>query len=328
MYKISKLLLVIVVVCFLTGTASAQLQFSDFKQVAQAGFKFLTVDKGARNTAMGGAAFTNEGDPTALFWNPAGIVLMDEIAFYAGYTQWIVDMEQVAIGAVVPVGSFGTFGISFSSFNFGDMQSTRIPVEGDSRYDTFIGYVDLGTISPSAYVVGLTYGRSLTNRFQIALTAKYAQEDLVVMKKGSMAFDFGTIYHAGIHDIKIAATMQHFAFNQVKYIEEDFMLPLTFHVAFSADMLSLTGFKSEKSKLIMAIDGSKPRDFSERVHLGTEYIYNDFFALRAGYKFNYDSEGFTAGFGIKYGAFKLDYSFIDFSDKFSNVSYFDLFFSL
>jgi hypothetical protein len=59
-----------------------------------------------------------------------------------------------------------------------------------------------------------------------------------------------------------------------------------------------------------------PNDGPEKVNLGTEYSYQDFVSLRAGYRFNYDEESLTLGAGINVFTsslrFKVDYSFWDF----------------
>ena len=47
--------------------------------------------------------------------------------------------------------------------------------------------------------------------------------------------------------------------------------------------------------LLVSIDAIHPRDYTERINLGAEYVLMDMIALRAGYRFNYDEEGLTAG---------------------------------
>jgi hypothetical protein len=47
--------------------------------------------------------------------------------------------------------------------------------------------------------------------------------------------------------------------------------------------------------------------------MGAEYVFMDMLALRAGYKTNYDNEGFTFGAGLFYEVsgvnIKIDYSY-------------------
>jgi hypothetical protein len=68
---------------------------------------------------------------------------------------------------------------------------------------------------------------------------------------------------------------------------------------------------------LAAVEFSHPPDNAERGNFGSEYAFKDFFFLRGGYKFNYDSEGLTGGAGVKFPAStaataRLDYSWTDF----------------
>lgn len=65
--------------------------------------------------------------------------------------------------------------------------------------------------------------------------------------------------------------------------------------------------------------GDAPGGFSEEFHeisysLGTEYWYNQQFALRAGYFYEHPTKGdrqyLTAGLGLKYNVFNLDFAYI------------------
>jgi hypothetical protein len=80
------------------------------------------------------------------------------------------------------------------------------------------------------------------------------------------------------------------------------------------DMLDFMG--EHQNPLMLAIDAVHPRDYTERVHVGLEYVYMDMFSLRGGYKFNYDEEGLTAGLGVHYNFSgvigRLDYAYGDF----------------
>ena len=118
--------------------------------------------------------------------------------------------------------------------------------------------------------------------------------------------------------------------SQIKYYEENFQLPLTFAISFGMDVLDLISEEHQNS-LILAVDAIHPRDYTERIHLGGEYWFKNMFALRAGYKFNYDEEGLTAGVGLKYTiagtSIKLDYAYSDLG-IFETVSRFSLGLSL
>jgi len=60
-------------------------------------------------------------------------------------------------------------------------------------------------------------------------------------------------------------------------------------------------------------------DADEQYNLGAEYVFNGAIALRGGWKFAYDEENFTAGFGLKMHdvmgfSGNLDYGYNNFID--------------
>jgi hypothetical protein len=65
--------------------------------------------------------------------------------------------------------------------------------------------------------------------------------------------------------------------------------------------------------------GDAPGGFKEEIReinysIGSEYWYNDQFAIRAGYFFEHDTKGgrkfLTFGSGVKYSAFVIDFSYL------------------
>ena len=61
---------------------------------------------------------------------------------------------------------------------------------------------------------------------------------------------------------------------------------------------------------------SHPSDNNERVNIGGEYGFNQFFFLRGGYNLSYDTHGAAAGFGLRFDTTQtsdllFDYSWVD-----------------
>jgi len=69
--------------------------------------------------------------------------------------------------------------------------------------------------------------------------------------------------------------------------------------------LAYDALKSETGILTIALDASHPNDSKEIVRLGMEYVWNNMFAVRGGYKYEPDlfedklngHEGLAFGFG-------------------------------
>jgi hypothetical protein len=311
---------IITLVCFVLSfhpsdsmaQVSKDQNFEDVQKVAQAGYQFLKIGVSAREAGLGGAAITQEGNADAVFYNPAGLSSIEGTAVFAGMTSWIADINVQAASAVKSFGAIGVIGISVLNTDNGDIEGTAIA-------NNNIGYEDTGMLDASEYALGLTYARRFSDRFGFGVTAKYCAQDLVARSSNVMAYDVGTIYDSKWNGVKIAMSIQHFA-TEIKYIDENFESPLTFRVGVSADLLSMAGISSEMHGLSLELEGVNPRDYSERIHLGGEYLFNDMIALRGGYKFNYDEESFSFGAGFKLLGAEFGYSYSDFGEIFSSIN--------
>jgi len=139
-----------------------------------------------------------------------------------------------------------------------------------------------------------------------------------------LAFDFGTIFYPGLQSLRLGMSIRNFS-SQFKYEEESFQLPLTFMIGAAVDVLDFMG--EHDNALLIAIDAIHPRDYTERIHIGAEYLFMNMFAFRAGYKVNYDEESFSAGIGFvqNLGGFglSLGYSYSDLSvfDAVNRISF-------
>lgn len=283
------------------------------KKVGQAGYTFLKIGVDARSTALAEAAVTLQGDAATLFFNPAGITAVEDKSFFVGHTLWFADIGKSAFSYAMRVGQIGHFGISALVMDYNTIEGTEI--------DPFnpVGYRDTGNIGVQEYAIGLTYGKRFTDKFGIGITAKFCSQDFVVTNSQTVAFDIGTIYDVGWNGVKVAMSIQHFSKN-MKYVEESFQLPLTFHIGASVDVLDLINAGTEDHDLDFLFEGNNPIDYSERFHTGFEYWYRDIIALRTGYKFNYDEAGLTLGTGIKYNMLDFNYSYAGFGEYLGSVN--------
>ena len=288
------------------------------KKVAQTGLQFLKVDVGARSAAMGGAFMMVGDDANAMFYNPAGIGLMQNgFDFFVARTQWIADISYNAGGLAKKLGNWGNVGVSVIYCDYGsDIVGTRLATNDQ-------GYVETGNLEFGAYAVGLTYAKMLTNKFTVGAQIKYATQNLgqnlfangktVENKVSGLAYDFGTIFYPGFKSFRLGMSIRNFS-PQFKYQNTAFQLPLTFTIGFAMDVLDFMG--DHKNSLLLAIDAIHPRDYTERINLGAEYWFMNMFALRGGYKFNYDEESLSGGIGIKSKlgglGLRVEYSYSDF----------------
>jgi hypothetical protein len=125
-----------------------------------------------------------------------------------------------------------------------------------------------------------------------------------------LLFDFGVRYNTGYRSIQVAASVQNFGAD-VKYAKESSPVPLLFRFGLAADLIGVNALlvPQEDNRLSMAFDLFQPNDYTQQAHLGIEYEYAGTFALRGGYKFNYDYEGLTVGGGLRHTVASVNLSF-------------------
>ena len=300
------------------------------QKVGQSGFKFLDTGMGGRAAGMAEAYTVLGTGAEAVFYNPAGLVQMEKkIDVTFAYNQFIAGINYTAGAAAWNLGSLGVVGLSFVSPSYPGIEGTVVA-------DNDQGYIETGKFDVGALAVGLSYAKRLTHKFTVGGTVKFASQDLGQSaheaggalsdnKASTLAFDFGTLFYprfSWVETFAFGMSVRNFS-QQVKYEMSEFELPLTFAVGFSVDAFDLFGEVKEDMALNLAVDALHPRDHHERVHLGAEFVYAQMFTVRGGYKFNYDEEGLTFGFGVKKGPIRIDYAFTDFG-VFDNVNRFSV----
>lgn len=303
----------------------------------QTGMKFLSVSLDGRAAGMANAVTSTDiGSSVSMFYNPASMAYLDGNASVAfGKTQWIVDIDYDwgSVSFAPGQGKFGVFGLHLMAVNYGDITQTI-------RDDNERGYTDLGTFSPSSFVIGLGYAKALSDKFSVGGNLKYVSEDLgnsVVSFDGSaavqqenkanaVAFDLGFLYRTGFRSLNFAMAVRNFASDK-RYEEESFELPLTFSIGISMDLVDLTSMDKEMHSFLLSVDTQRPRDFAEQIKFGGEYTFRKFLSLRGGYITPTDEEGFSLGAGLNANlgnvGFNFDYAYTDFGvfDKVQRFSF-------
>jgi hypothetical protein len=285
----------------------------EFERLGQSVMTFLDIDVGARSVGMGSASTCIDNDVNALFWNPAGIAKIKGGSLALNSTQWIADTKQYGFASAYGMNNVGTFGISFMIMDHGSIERT-VPT---SEYDLYPqGFLIDGTFTIGQWVAGLAYAREITDKFCVGGQIKYVYEDLgdtdiaeyysenaeydtlenVKNKANTIALDFGTVYYFGFHDLRIAMSCRNFS-QTIKYAYESFHLPITFKVGMAMNVFSFLS-EMDKHELQLALTWVNPYDGGERIHIGSEYVFNKIFALRAGYRTNTDIGAFSVGFGF------------------------------
>ena len=314
-----------------------EIEEPETEKLAQTGFKFLSVSVDARAAAMGDALTASEMGSVSMFYNPAGMARLNGAFDVAGgQTRWIADINynMAALAFSPSDGRFGVFGVTFVAADYGEIIGT-FRADNEQGYEEYEN-VGLANPSPTALAVGLGYARALTDRFSVGGTVKYASQDLGEgilsgsaedgfglsnNSKSTVAVDFGVLYNTGFRSLNFAMSARNFS-RELTYAVDNFELPLTFRIGVSMDLMDFTNMDQNVHSLRFALDAERPRDFAEQVKVGTEYLFMNTLALRAGYTYPTDTQGVNLGLGVQQSfndiGFAFNYAYTTF-EIFDNV---------
>jgi hypothetical protein len=290
------------------------------QKVGTSSLQFLKVLPSARAAAMGEAYSTLAKGAEAVFWNPSGIAGGASVEVTGTFIVWLFDTRQSSIATAFSLGDWGTAGIQLQYVDYGDIPVTRadqlgfIGTGADYHYNPGLTGE---TYSPSSYVIGLSFARQLTDKFAAGITAKFVNESLwsestvTVVNPSTgeaevvntfarlMLFDFGMQYNTGYRTVRLGVAIQNFG-GQVKFAKEAYPAPLTFRIGTAADLVGRNALllESELSRFTLAYDLFQPNDYSQQMHVGAEYTFDEVVFLRAGYKLFYDNDNVTLGVGV------------------------------
>lgn len=261
----------------------------------ETGFAFLKLGVGARAMGMGSAYVAIADDPSAVYWNPAGLAAVTKTQVTAMHNEWIQDFRQefVAVGAKAGPGSLG---IGFSGFYADELER---------RDDTG---VLLGHFGFNDIAITGAYGMRVAKGLDAGLALRYVREMIDAVDATALTGDLGARYGLSDTGVSFGAAIQNVG-GDAKFESEEFPLPRTYRLgaAFTRPIAKWngSGTLSAEYRQARADDG--------RFHLGGELVYKQLLAVRAGAKFGYDDEDFSFGLGLKKDWFAFDYALLPLS---------------
>jgi hypothetical protein len=274
-------------------------------KVGTSGFQFLQIGVSARAVAMGESFIAEGTDASALFYNPGAVDRIGHREAMFTYISYPADITYNYGAAVWPLrGSIGgTVGLQVMALTMDDMPVTT-PDYSNGTGETF---------TAGDFAMGLTYSRSLTDRFSIGATFKFISEYLDDVTSNVWAVDIGTYYETGFKSLRVGMAIMNFG-PDGEFISDDVPMPVDFRFGVAMDLLNSPGHMATVS-----LTGIHPNDQEEQFTTGVEYTFNRLLSLRMGHRFNNDLGDFPAGLSagaglsVPIGTFrgKVDYAYTD-----------------
>jgi hypothetical protein len=145
----------------------------------------LRIPVGAQYLAMNGSAVAIASGLEAIYWNPAGVYLTETNASAIfSYRSYIADMSMSYAAVSGNFGEFGTLAVSFRDLSIGDINVTTL--------DQPDGTGEI--ISPTYFVLGLTYSKLLSDRVSIGASINLINESWSNVSATGFSVDAGVQY--------------------------------------------------------------------------------------------------------------------------------------
>jgi hypothetical protein len=292
--KRSALLTLILIGAIATGAQAGDI----FEKVGTFAGQFLKIGPSARGAAMGNAFSAVADDPSATYWNPAGLVEVQGTAIHIDHMEWPADIKLDYVSYVFKTSWVpGTLGLTARGLTM-DPQNERtiyLP-EGTGRQ------FDAGDMS-----FGFSYSQFFTDRFSTGATINLIHMTLADRKVNTATLDFGLLYRIGIRGMRLGMVVQNMG-GEVDFDSRPSKMPIIFKVGLSA-----MAFDFGPHYMIGSIEFQHPADNKERANVGVEYSFNRFFFLRGGYNAGYDANTLAGGFGVEVNTSENSRMFVDYA---------------
>lgn len=314
----------------------------EYSNVGSSGWQFLKLPANARSAAMGGVkAALSYGDANAAFMNPASAADIKNLDVQFSSMKWVADIQYSGVSLVQNLGNWGCVGLNLQYLDYGEMVRTVVGQSYD-QLGNDLGIVPitegLGTFSGHDLAIGLLYSRQITKDLQLGGNVRIVEEQLDDAATRNWSLDIGTLYWTGLGSLRVSMLARNFGpdaqftsySDQIKIPPVKVSMPMMFFLGAAYDILESA--PNSPHRLTLATEYIKPNDGPEKINLGVEYFFSYNFYARCGYRFNYDEEKYTLGFGFEYSItedrkVRFDYAFA-YLGRLSSVNVFSVGLSL
>ncbi len=278
----------------------------------EAGWMFLKVPLGARETSLGWTGLTQTSGAAAIFWNPANVSRADGPTVSLSYLSHFAGIRSNYAAASYPVRETFVVGVHLNYMNYGDfVRTTETAPDG------------IGNFTPYDMALGFTISREFLSNLHVGLTAKYLHSKIDKVSASGMAFDLGVSYDLRMRNARVGVLLSNIGPSSrysgeglvqtdpvsgaaVRYGSTAFELPTSFAIGASGDL-----FRNEENAITGVVEQQVNSRQVNRTNLGAEYGFRDMFFGRIGYTTAFERDkdfrsgdaylaGLTLGAGVKY----------------------------
>lgn len=255
----------------------------------------LDLGASARALGMGRAYVAAVNDPSAVYWNPAGLESAPRLSVLFFHAPLNEGAKYDFLGFVYPTLQFGTVGIGYA----------RVSIDGVPVVDKSNIREGSATFQTSEFYI--SYGKKLPHNLTGGVTFKIERQEFTFLNlvTGGIGIDLGLMYNVPfqmefVKGMVIGFNYRNILKPELKLGATTEKLPKTLNLGLMKQIpAGLDGH------MTFALDYSKSEFEPAKVRFGSEYEYRDKGAIRLGL----DKSKIAFGAGLRYRFVDIDYSF-------------------
>lgn len=273
---------------------------------AQNTYEFLKLDMSPRAAAMGGSFVANNDDPDVIFYNPAGLSMLENNPVSFSFVKHLMDINLASVSYSTEFEDIGRFGGAIKYINYGSFD------EAD-EFGNRTGEFGAGEL---ALIVG--YANQLDLNFYYGANVKFIYSSIADRSSNAIAADIGLHYTIPEHFLNFGLSILNLGTQISSYYSLKEELPLDITIGVSKRL--------ERIPIRLSLDFhrlNKDRDsFTEKFKaftIGAEINLSKVLTLRLGFDNERRSDlkigttagiaGFNIGLGAKISEYNFNYGY-------------------
>jgi outer membrane protein OmpA-like peptidoglycan-associated protein len=261
---------------------------------------FMKIPYSARPAGMGEAFTAVSDDESAFEYNPAGAAQMLQGQLAATSVEWFQGINLEHLGAITPVSGLGSVGLGVTWLGAGTLVATQRVANSSDALDN---YIETGTFTPYDLAVNMAWAWQPAQHWDVGLGGQLIQEAIDTSSGWGLGLDLGVQRTDLWGWLDAGAVVQNLG------------TPIAVGTAASGEPITFKAGLAGRffnRNLTIATDLAVPEDNNVIPSVGAEWWVAQPLALRVGWMGGYASQP-TAGLGLRYQIFLLDYAYQPFS---------------
>ena len=301
-----KLLLLIII--FLTANLSAEKYAGEF----------LNLGVGVKAKSLGNSFVAIADDPTAIFWNSAGMQNSPNIRIDIMHSEEFAgNLKYDTFGLIYPLGEKNRLGFLLTRIGISGIPITELPYPDLAPSDTNQPYVEK-YVSNADYTGYFALSSKISSKLSLGISSKIIYKDIGVISASGLGLDFGILYQPK-KNIKFGINLRDYFGTVINWKSDEYndsyieMVNPNILVGMGFDFL----FPIIKTPATFSLQSDiffEDRNFAAQMHYkkisfdfhsGLEIKFAEFLSVCCGI----DRKNPTAGISLNYKNFSLNYAF-------------------